>query len=440
MQSLLTTTVVLLSTLSFSCSYPVFGTKRYTRANLIPPHDLSSMAMPIYSPVPQYYDTPQYVPVPPYSSEYYDDGYNNYFYYPQMQRRLQRQDRYQSYGMPTYRGEYKPSTYYYSHGPSYTFSDDQVESTNPMDDLHEEIMQEDERERTHDYYPVGQEQWYENPSKQDAGNQFLRNLLRYNNQINAFNGKPYEYKDDEEFEDDEYEDTEPSDYYDQPVQESYKPYSYANSFNPFTSNNYHSSYQNPNTNTNSNYNKPINKEDEEVEELKSLISQQQEKTNRNAKQARQNNNEQYISSHDWQKDTSAYNAPSVDEYDPEYEDSWINWDKKRSLQPKKMDHPKTTKTSTTTTSTTTTTVKPVTTIIPKVANKHSGQKEVVLPRPASPFRNGLAINSILKASSKEAPHHDKTKPTKGNIYDTIKQIIEMERNLEVSFKNINNNN
>jgi hypothetical protein len=427
MQPQLATAIVLFSTLTISCSYPVFGTKRYTRANLIPPHDLSSMSMPAYPAVPQYYDTPQYAPAPSYNSEYYDDGYN-YFYYPQqMQRRLQRQDRYLSYGLPTYRGEYRPSTYYYAHGPSYTFSDDHVESTNPMDDLHEEIMQEDERERAHEYYPVGQEQWYENPTKPDSNNNFLRTLLRYNNQVNAY--KPYEYNNEEEFEDEEYEDPEATDYYDSPVQESYNSYA---SYNPFTSNNYQSSMR---------ASQP-SKDDEEVEELKSLISQQKNNKNYAVPSVKQHNSEQYISQ-DWQKDASAYNSPSFSEYDPEYDDSWINWDKKRSLQPKKMDHPKMT---TTTTAKPSTTIKPSTTKMPQrvvVTSRpksltfgsdhvhHGGQKEVVLPRPATPVRNGFA--AVLKPSAKESAskEHDKAAKQTKNIYDTIKQMIDMEKNLEV---------
>ncbi|XP_035773668.1 probable serine/threonine-protein kinase fhkB [Anopheles albimanus] len=198
-------------------SYPVFGTKRYTRGNLIPTSEYGggsgalsgALGLPVYHRLPtgRYYDapltSPQYFPFAPYqqmqpsSSDYYDDtgyygdGAKSFYYLPpppqpqsQHLRYQRNNERYTSYGLPTYRGEYKPTPYYYAHGPSYSYTDDH-ESSNPLDDLHEEMLQEDERERAMDYYPVGQEQWYESPSRPDSA--FLRNLILYNQQLQNFN-------------------------------------------------------------------------------------------------------------------------------------------------------------------------------------------------------------------------------------------------------------
>ncbi|XP_052864214.1 uncharacterized protein LOC128270831 [Anopheles cruzii] len=231
-------------------SYPVFGTKRYTRGNVIPaPGGGQALALPVYHHLPasaRYYEPqvpPQYFPFAPYqpTADYYDDlGYYGgsdgagSFYYrppppqalpPQLpHRRYQRNnERYTSYGLPTYRGEYKPTPYYYSHGPSYSYSDEH-ESSNPLDDLHEEMLQEDERERARDYYPVGQEQWYESPSRPDST--FLRNLILYNQQLQNFGrGKVPQppqppaqlYPDSSAEEDfDEYDEPEPDYEYDAP--------------------------------------------------------------------------------------------------------------------------------------------------------------------------------------------------------------------------------
>lgn len=273
-----------------SLGYPVFGTKRYARANLLPSSEYGSSSMPVYSPVvpqqqqlqQQYYDSqPQYMPQYA-SSDYYDDsgyyGGNNYYYVPPVvHRRHQRHDRYPSYGLPTYRGEYKPTPYYYAHAPSYSYSDDR-ESNNPLDDLHEEMLQEDERERAREYMPVGTEQWYENlPPRHAPDSTFLRNLIMYNQQMNALRNKQ-QLDSAEEYE--EYEDSEPE-YYDSSTYVDNR-----NNYNAFV-NPYTGSSNTPiaspsnNRNTFNKINSLRNsmaknavEDDEEVQELKSLIHQQ----------------------------------------------------------------------------------------------------------------------------------------------------------------------
>uniref|UniRef100_A0A182NUA2 Uncharacterized protein n=1 Tax=Anopheles dirus TaxID=7168 RepID=A0A182NUA2_9DIPT len=298
------------SSSSSSNSFPVFGTKRYTRSNLLPSGEYGGqgLSLPVYHmPNGRYYDAqlpPQYFPFAPYaqpsSSDYYDDtGYygdasKSYYYMPQQpspHRRYQRNnERYTSYGLPTYRGEYKPTPYYYAHGPSYSYSDDH-ESSNPLDDLHEEMLQEDERERARDYYPVGQEQWYESPSRQDSA--FLRNLILYNSQLQNFGGArgrqlpPLDASNEEDFE--EYDDTEPDYEYDSPLADArsgYGSFGFGNGYpgdaapgayvpsGASSSSGRMNALSKLNSFRNSMAQNQIDEDDEEVQELKSLIHQQ----------------------------------------------------------------------------------------------------------------------------------------------------------------------
>ncbi|XP_055541864.1 probable serine/threonine-protein kinase mps1 [Wyeomyia smithii] len=475
---------------SASLNYPVFGTKRYTRANLLPPSNYgSSLSIPAYPPAPQYYDSPsQYtMALPSYSmnpstADYYDDsGYynSNYYYVPPVHRRHQRQDRYPSYGLPTYRGEYKPTPYYYAHAPSYSYSDDR-ELNNPLDDLHEEMLQEDERERARDYMPVGQEQWYESPARHSADSTFLRNLIMYNKQMNSLrNNQP---DSGEEYE--EYDGADPE-YYDTPYADSGNA-GYSSYINPYDN-------SNNNNNANSNSRSTLSKitslrnsmaknaleDDEEVQELKSLIHQQ--KNSRVAQQQQQLHQPQFLQSFhklqdelptaapipdikqqqqrsmssdyqqngntdSWQRDSPSYNSY---DYENEYDDNWSHWDRKRNVQPKKLALPifpftATPAAVTTTTTPTVVTVETLTTSAKpsqaQTRNEYNGQKEVAVPRPAAPVRNPFANLSGLQ---KQSGHHPtagtvvnmiaQAKPIKvkpGSVYDTIKKIIDMQQNLE----------
>ncbi|XP_058448340.1 uncharacterized protein LOC131428411 [Malaya genurostris] len=453
---------------SATLKYPVFGTKRYTRANLLPASEYgSSLSVPVYPPVPQYYDSqPQYMTMPLYSmspstsSDYYDDsGYynNNYYYVPPVHRRHQRQDRYPSYGLPTYRGEYKPTPYYYAHAPSYSYSDDR-ESNNPLDDLHEEMLQEDERERARDYIPIGQEQWYASPSRNSADSDFLRNLIMYNKQMNALRSN----QPDSQEEYDEYDAVEPE-YYDTSYSDQHNNY---NAFiNPYTSNansDSRSTLSKINSLRNSMVKNAV-EDDEEVQELKSLIHQQ--KNSRVSQQQRQQQHllqpeiaqqpfeiptpepikdvkqqqqrslasdyQQYGSTDNWQRDNpSQY---SNYDYENDYDDSWSHWDRKRNVQPKKVAIALPLSSTTPVTIVTTTATAKATTAA-SATKEHSGQKEVAIPRPASPARNPFANpNGLPKAHPVQAVAVKQTASVKtksGTVYDTIKKIIQMQQNLE----------
>lgn len=363
----------LLATPVLTLNYPVFGTKRYHRS--ISP---SIGQNPIYKQNPQYYENN-------YDSSYVQPGFsdeinnNNYYQYPS--RHEQQYQR--SYGMPTYRGEYKPTPYYYAHGPTYSYYDDR-EPTNPLDDLHEEMLQEDERERQKDMLPVGQENWYEHSGRPDslanANAAFLRNLIQYNKEIDEGLTSNQEY--------DEYSDLGSQDNYEQIPSE--------NSYN-FDDRNYN--------------NEKVNEiEDEDVRELKSLVSKSEP-----------NYNQQ-----DWQQDKPSTSSNEF-EAEPEYEDdSWINWNKKRSspkikeFSDRKPSH----------------FLEILTTQSPDTEGyKLRGQKEVVLPRPATPVRHPFTepIMKLLQQNADEKIVKSTKVPTV-TVYDTIKQLLAMKQKLEkVSF-------
>lgn len=105
-------------------SYPIFGTKRYHRNNA--PQFIAPQPLQM-----------QYDPM----DGYYADDPSNYLYY------APHDPQYHSYGMPVYRGDYKPTPYLYAQGPTYQYYEDNKGATNPLDDLHEEMLEEDERER-----------------------------------------------------------------------------------------------------------------------------------------------------------------------------------------------------------------------------------------------------------------------------------------------------
>lgn len=378
-------------------SYPVFGTKRYHRA--IP----SKTVTPIFN--TPYYDEP----IPAQAAYPRYQGDSNYYYLPRRES--------QYYGLPTYRGEYKPTQYYYAHSPSYSYYDDRSEQANPLDDLHEEMLQEDQRERLRDY-SIGQETWYENPAaKQDKlTNVFLKNLIAYNKQMNQ---EPEFKSQNGEF--DDYNDGNDAEYYDQG--------SNNNNLNIRKYNNHqqhHSDYK--------------ENEDKDVMDLNSLA----DKHHNNMEQLSQSNYP------DYQQDLS-----NPYEEDPEYDDdTWINWSSKRSgnnadstigiglatfsdRKPSTEQHlhkpivsvPTTKKTK----------PKPLAEFPSSQPTDHSkgvklfgsGQKEIVLPRPATPVRTPFS-SPVMEMLTHNAVQDKRQAKSKSNVYDTIKQLLAMEHDLDKS--------
>uniref|UniRef100_A0A336K6F4 CSON002107 protein n=2 Tax=Culicoides sonorensis TaxID=179676 RepID=A0A336K6F4_CULSO len=405
----------------FAYTYPIFGTKRFQRGQ--PPQYQMAPSLPVQyqyqAPPQQYYSGP--------------DMYDSEFYYQQPRRESGNY-----FGMPTYHGEYKPTPYYYAHGPSYSYTDERDVNSNPMDDLHEEMLQEDAIDRG-EYGPVGQEIWYESPghssdSLAKANAAFLHNLMLYQKQFGGpkmqgikdfdipstnSNNNPsssnYEY---------DYDEHGISDWYDTPSSPSEHQQSYhKNVISPSSSS---SLYNDDDTDELSN--------DKEVKELKALVNKH-----------RKEHDSLYANS-DWNQN-AAYSPAEYD--DPEYEDAWINWDSKRSTAPKKvlpksgkkptqLDSKKKQLDKVSVSKIQITTQKPVVSDKTSKSNGVNGQKEVVLPRPASPvkhpfqtppFNSNLPLSQpqIMEAKkqlSSQKPH------SSGAIYDTIKQILRMEQNLD----------
>lgn len=131
-QLLSATTLLLQLSPSPVASYPIFGTKRYHRGG-----QQSLQEFPSYGVPAQPLYTPYDLPLDTYYSS--SDDPSNYLYYAPAPSDAQ-------FGMPVYHGDYKPSPYLYAQGPTYQYYDDK-EATNPLDDLHEEMLEEDERER-----------------------------------------------------------------------------------------------------------------------------------------------------------------------------------------------------------------------------------------------------------------------------------------------------
>ncbi|KAG5675497.1 hypothetical protein PVAND_005393 [Polypedilum vanderplanki] len=422
---------IIVVTCGLTHSYSAYGNAK-RRSNMIAP------MMPIYSQVsPQYYDSraatnsyiqsqPQYLNVPYIQQQQQQqqqrilDDYNNnnnyrsnpnYYYYPQEREQYQEP----LYGIPTYHGDYNPKPYYFAQ-PSYMSQDDRLEATNPLDYLHEEILQENERERN------------------NAA--FMQNLQLYNKQIDSLQGRQqqlqqiqdmYNLKSTNEF--DDYDIEQPNDWYDQTsilvepnAYDSYIPQQQEPQYLPQRS---------------------LDSDDEMVKELKNL------KQNRNSKSIKQ----QFYNNRDWQQDMPSSQDADEDVREPENydEDEWINWaGQKRSIQPKKdfadgKQLPEQTTvgkqskvaskaTATVTTSkpsspkstTTTTTTTESSKILGKLHK--GGQKEIFLPRPSLPVRRPFS-ESIMKSLGQGAENKDQAAASPPPIYKTIKQIIDMEQSL-----------
>lgn len=427
--------MVVLSWSSFSQSYSLYGSnvKRYnSRGNviepMIPSNPYSSSSYQLQSqhqqqaPSPSYYYDDnylrqQYQPIPysslPQAPQRVEEDYNSYnnrnpsYYTPprsvqqQQKQQINTQD-YQTplYGIPTYRGDYQPKPYYFAQ-PSFS-SDDRIETTNPLDYLHEEIMQENERER----------------SINNAA--FIQNLALYNKHVDSLKERQEQiqqmqdmYKLSDEDQDDYVMQDIPTDWYDQ-TEIIVDPDTYASLRNNYD-------YQ------------PHDYDDQMVKELRGLSKQKSK-----SKQLKQQQAKMPIQV--WQ--------PENDEY--EDDDTWINWSHKRSIQPKKdyglidkvdMKQQKlnknkpamkgdkmTTKAPAAITTTVATTSMENSKLLSKL-HKSGGQKEVVLFRPATPVRKAFSDSVLMVGNGITEGVGNKEEQSPPPIYRTIKQIIDMEQNL-----------
>lgn len=379
--------------------------------------------MPIYTqpaPQPQYIDKaasasyqpqPQYLSLPyqqPRAAEDYGRNQNpNYYYYPRQDYQTP-----QLYGVPTYRGDYQPKPYYFAQ-PSYSSSDDRIEATNPLDYLHEEILQENERER----------------SLNNAA--FMQNLALYNKQVDSLHSRQQQLQQLQELynlkstnDPEDYDIETPSDWYDQT----------SILVDPNTFETYNGDYQMmpqalPSSSQYQHQARPADYDDEMVKELRELTKHNRKNpVGRDSKVAPSMKQQSY-NNLDWQQDMP---QEGDDVIEPEYEDDddgWINWDQKRSVQPKKdfgLVDPKQTVNG----KNSKPTVAPVTENSKLIAKLHKGQKEVVLPRPATPVRKPFTepIMKMMNAKNSGEGKPRKSEPTPP-IYKTIKQIIDMEQNL-----------
>lgn len=269
---------------------------------------------------------------------------------------------YTIYGMPTYRGEYKPSPYYYSQLPNLNYYEDRVESSNPLDDLHEEMLQEHERDRLRQF-AMGQEQWYEPQARHSPRitQAFLQNLMAYNRQANvaaaATASRDQDFESgyggaDFEQDDDYYGDESgPSmDAYDPQSQFDYRYYDSPNQkFNaqpPKPAEKTQSAFRErfadiaPNANGETrqhtaNVDDQADKDDEDVRELKSLAHR-----GRGAIK-HPSNYDDYDFMQDQPNERDEHAAAANADYDGTdggEDDAWINWDRKRSVPQKQREN------------------------------------------------------------------------------------------------------
>lgn len=160
----LLTATLIPSTLAFT--YPIYNYQRASRASEYQ-YDRAQ---------PTYYNG--------YRGSYDQSEPGNYYV---DERNDQAADREYYYGKPTYHGEYKPTRYYYARAPNFNYNDDHMESENPLDDLHEEMLQEDQRDRKQ-HMPIGQPQWLQNTGQpKSLTNNFIKNLMLYNNNNDGYN-------------------------------------------------------------------------------------------------------------------------------------------------------------------------------------------------------------------------------------------------------------
>lgn len=490
---------------STSLTYPVFGTKRYHRSGSGSTSRSLVNPIPVYAaPVQQqYYDEPNYP-----ASVHEPDAEANYFYLPRSESL--------NYGLPTYRGEYKPKPFYYAHSPSYSYYDDRNEQLNPLDVLNEEMLQEDQRERQREMPGMGQERWVDT-TRQDnkLTDAFLKNLILYNKQLNSHKAREYETANDfEEYEDpnaasatEYYEPIEPatsqtqrSQLYYEPYQVKPQPRQHQRGFDMRNFDNRHSNTDSSATSAEHSHDKDF--EDKDVQELKSLannnkLHKQQQKEQKKQRELvqrqrqlllqQQEEQQRQLEEHERQQmlrqqillqQQQGLNQPMYSDYpqdtpseydsEPEYDESWINWDKRNVLvvdrKPLEWANKYAILGITKPTAGTDFSTLPPPSSQPQQVVKgqnvgvFDGQKEVVLPRPATPVRHPftgpvldmLTHNAVSAQDIEDAQHssdngdivhennNNKSDASKTvstgttTVYDTIKQLLAMEKSLDKS--------
>lgn len=328
----LLTATLLPSTLSFP--YPIYGITNYRRA---------ARANNNYASLHQTNDQKSYHPSSStfyngYQQPIYDSDIDNYYVDDEGNDQPERE---YLYGKPTYHGEYNPSRFYYARAPSYSLYDDHAEPSNPLDDLHEEMLHEDQRDQQQ--WPAGKTQWFQSTDQpKSLTNNFIKNLMLYNEGINPELMKKPEIDinnayDDENDNNPYYSEIsrEPYDYYDE--LKTHQPFNRFESISSFDKPNYF----NPNSNDKqtttedgkaTRYRKPItNIEDKELTEDKEeqdLIS-----LRKNHKHDDFHSNPKYSLKNSKSNDKSSFSPEHGYDTSIDYDDdAWINWDRKRSLQ------------------------------------------------------------------------------------------------------------
>lgn len=353
--------IVLLAILlpsAFSFPYSIYDMKNLRRASR------ANSNNPAYAPASrQRYDSPSSFRSPS-SSQYnipdtlYDSGADNY--YVDDDSEDERPEREYLYGKPTYHGEYKPTRYYYARAPSYNYYNDHPESTNPLDDLHEEMLQEDHiRQRNS---PTGKANWFQNTGQpKSLTSNFMKNLMLYNNGMNTEdNTQPIEMNnayEDEEVENPYFNDlsnqnTEPIDYFDPLKFQTHQLNHYdSSSSNKPNYYNHENRKEDENHMANKNrkqydYKDADSHEDKEEKDLESL-----RKTHKNSWNTQDSDDDDEddvaavkqlvndASTADKSKHEDVYNGGYDNGYDTGFdydEDEWINWNRKRSLPQKQL--------------------------------------------------------------------------------------------------------
>lgn len=407
----------------------------------------------------------------------YDTGADNY--YQDDDSVDDRPEREYLYGKPTYRGEYKPTRYYYANEPSYSNYRDHMESTNPLDYLHEEMLQEEhsrQRNRLSDKSASADPtapQWFQNTDQpRGSTSNIIKNLMLYNNNgMNTDAQQPMDMNKASEaaaaafsaYDDDEIPDENP---YANDLANQNEPYGYfdplklqfTNQFNHFGTPSVNKQiYYNQNnrkdadderfSSKSKSQRKPTalsdnSNEDKDEKDLESL-RKEHNKSSWNRKSGsdggRNSNNDDNMHHSDKNKhNNDDYNGGYDTGFDYE-DDEWINWNRKRSL-PKESPRPLKAleqqltqalkfQTDTFKLIDTTTTVPPSSTHTPSSNNdvdsandevrKHKGQKEVVLSRPATPLRRHFPVN-VLNALSKTAGEMNQSHQTNAEMHEAIK--------------------